>query len=130
MCGGRDLDDVFAYSTGRKVLIRGQAVPQTGVPPFSSRWRDRTPPPRADRRLGLLFLSCQVGIALYVVVYQILLSQAYLRPGDIFGMVRMQVRPTCSGRGGRGGGDCCSSTWMHADAARAAAPPQLCVPVA
>lgn len=58
---------MFAYTTNRKLLIR-------------------------DRRLGLLFLACQVSIACYVLVYQIILRQAYLRSGTLTGLTRLQLK--------------------------------------
>jgi hypothetical protein len=64
---GRDPDDMFAYTTGRKLSVR-------------------------DRRLGLLFLVSQLAIAGYVVVYSIILKQGYMRTGSIQGVVRLQLK--------------------------------------
>jgi hypothetical protein len=58
---------VFAYTTTRKVLIR-------------------------DRYLGLTYIAAQIAILIYVVVYQIVLLQAYFEKGSIAGVTRMSLR--------------------------------------
>lgn len=69
--GAWDPDLLCSYSTGRKLEIR-------------------------DRWLGLLFHFFRGGIAVYVVIYTIILGQAYLKPGDVVGVVRYTLRQPSS----------------------------------
>lgn len=66
-----DFDTVFSYTTPRMVMIK-------------------------DRRLGLMMLFVQVAVFLYVIVYQILILQAYKRPGAVAGSVRMRLQAPSS----------------------------------
>lgn len=61
-----DLDDVLAYRTPRVVEIR-------------------------DRRLGLLKYLMYIGIFVYIVVYNVLLSKGYMSVGGVEGVVRNKV---------------------------------------
>lgn len=65
-----DLDDVFAYKSVRTVRIR-------------------------DRRLGLVFYAIQLAIFAYVIAYQIVLRQQYMKEYDVIASARMQLlRPS------------------------------------
>jgi hypothetical protein len=61
-----DLDDVFAYKTVRTVRIR-------------------------DRWLGVLFYTLQLAIAAYVIAYQVIVKQQYLKEYDVVGSARLQL---------------------------------------
>lgn len=45
-----------------------------------------------DRRLGLLYYTLLILIALYIVVYQVIIQQGYRKEGVIFGTARLQLR--------------------------------------
>ena len=92
-------DDAFSFSVPRTVRIR-------------------------DWRLGCSLLAAQIGIALYVVLYTLILQQAYLRPAELVGSVRLQLRgPTTSARWPGGAAPYCLGTTAAALAANPSAPP-------
>jgi hypothetical protein len=69
-----DLDTAFAYRTARTLTIR-------------------------DKRLGLGLLALQGIIFLYIIVYQITLTQVYFAVGDFNSVVRLQLQaPTANYR--------------------------------
>jgi len=79
-----DLDDVFAYSTARTVKIR-------------------------DKRLGLVYLALFLGILGYVIGYQIVVRQAYLKSADVAALARLQLqRPSAAYRWPQGEAPYCA----------------------
>jgi len=62
-----DLDTFCAYRTSRTLMIR-------------------------DRRLGITLFAMQFAIFIYVVVWQLALSQVYLAQSDFNGVVRLQLK--------------------------------------
>ena len=69
-----DLDDALAYSTTRTVRIR-------------------------DRRLGGLYYLVVVGILCYILGYQVIVRQAYLKPAPVTALARLQLqRPSADYR--------------------------------
>eukprot|EP01062_Namystynia_karyoxenos_P022045 TRINITY_DN18434_c0_g2_i2.p1 TRINITY_DN18434_c0_g2~~TRINITY_DN18434_c0_g2_i2.p1 ORF type:complete len:470 (+),score=126.57 TRINITY_DN18434_c0_g2_i2:85-1410(+) len=62
-----DADDLFAYKTSRRIVIR-------------------------DRKLGLIRLGIIIAIFVYVVIYEVVLRKGYLKKQDPVGFVRTSVR--------------------------------------
>eukprot|EP01065_Artemidia_motanka_P021714 TRINITY_DN25971_c0_g1_i3.p1 TRINITY_DN25971_c0_g1~~TRINITY_DN25971_c0_g1_i3.p1 ORF type:complete len:440 (+),score=145.70 TRINITY_DN25971_c0_g1_i3:39-1322(+) len=62
-----DIDDVFAYKTSRRVVIR-------------------------DRKLGFIRLGIIVAIFVYVVIYEVVIQRGYLEKHNPVGFVRTSVR--------------------------------------
>jgi len=91
-------DDAFSFSVPRTVRIR-------------------------DWRLGCSLLAGQAAIALYVVLYVLILQQAYLTPAALVGSVRLQLRaPSAAARWPGGRAPYCLGTTPADLAANAAAP--------
>ena len=96
-------DDAFSFSVPRTVRIR-------------------------DWRLGCSLLAGQVAIGIYVILYVLLLQQAYLTPAALVGSVRLQLRaPDAAARWPGGRAPYCAGTTPAHLAANPAAPPGFAV---